>query len=60
MFIMIFLIRSNRDFSLRAQQVLVITSINSVLKGKNSLRYFGSVIRNSLPNEIRNSKTVSL
>ena len=60
MFIMIFLIRSNRDFSLRSQQVLVITSINSVLKGKNSLRYFGSVIRNSLPNEIRNSKTVSL
>ena len=57
---MIFLIRSNRDFSLRSQQVLVITSINSVLKGKNSLRYFGSVIRNSLPNEIRNSKTVSL
>ena len=60
MFIMIFLIRSNRDFSLRSQQVLVITSINSVLKGKNSLRYFGSVIRNSFPNEIRNSKTVSL
>ena len=60
MFIMIFLFRSNRDFSLRSQQVLVITSINSVLKGKNSLRYFGSVIRNSLPNEIRNSKTVSL
>ena len=57
---MIFLIRSNHDFSLRSQQVLVITSVNSALKGKNSTRYFGSVIRNSLPNEIRNSKTVSL
>ena len=56
---MIFLIRSNHDFSFRSQQVLVITSVNSALKGKNSMRYFGSVIRNSLPNEIRNSKTVS-
>ena len=57
---MTFLIRSNHDFFLRSQQVLVITSVNGVLKRKNSLRYFGSVIRNSLPNEIRNSKTVSL
>lgn len=51
---------SSHDLNLESQQNLVIPSVNNVLNGKNSLRYFGSVIRNSLPNEIRNSKTVSL
>ena len=46
----------NRN-SHQSQQDLVIPSVNSVLKGKNSLRYFGSVIWKSLPNEMRNSET---
>ena len=37
---------------------LVIPSVNSVLKGKNSLRYFGSVIWNSLPTEIREDHSI--
>ena len=49
---MIFFVRSSYDFSLQSQQDLLISSLNSVLKGKNSLRYLGSVIWNSLPNEM--------
>ena len=33
--------------------------MNSVLKGKNSLRYFGSVIWNSLPIEISEDHSIS-
>ena len=47
-----FFVRSSYDFSLQSQQDLLISSLNSVLKGKNSLRYLGSVIWNSLPNEM--------
>ena len=39
--------------SLQFKPELVMPSVNSVLKGKNSLRYFGSVIWISLPIEIR-------
>ena len=39
--------------SLPSKPELVVPSVNSVFKGKNSLRYFGSVIWNSLPIEIR-------
>ena len=38
---------------------LVIPSVNTVLKGKSSLRYFGSVIWNSLPIEIREDRSIS-
>ena len=37
---------------------LVVTSVNSALRGKNSLRYFGSVICNSLPIEIREDHSI--
>ena len=53
-------VRSSHDFSLWSQQDLVIPSVNSVCKGKSSLRHFGSVIWNSLPNEIRHSETLSV
>ena len=39
--------------SLWSKPELVIPSLNSILNGKNSLRYFGSAIWNSLPPEIR-------
>ena len=45
--------------SLRSKSELVIPLVNSVLKGKNSLRYFGSVIWNSLPSEIREDHSIS-
>ena len=35
---------SSHDLNLESQQDLVIPSVNDVLIGKNSLRYFGSVL----------------
>ena len=35
---------SSHDLNLESQQDLVIPSVNNVLNGKNSLRYFGSVL----------------
>ena len=34
-------VRSSHDDSLQYQPGLIVPSINSILKGKNSLRYFG-------------------
>ena len=51
-------IRSSHDISLRSRADLVAPSVNSVYKGKNSLRYLGSIIWNSLPIEIRDSETL--
>ena len=49
---------STRSF--RSKPELVIPSVNFVLKGKNSLRYFGSVIWNSLPIQIREDHLILL
>ena len=46
------------EFSFESQQDFVIPPVNSVLKWKNSLRYFGSVVWNSPQNDIRNTETV--
>ena len=46
-------VKRERTINLQSKTELVIASVNSVFKGKNSLRYFGSVIWNSLSIEIR-------
>ena len=46
-------VKRESTINLRSKPELVIPSVNSFLKGTNSLRYFGSVIWNSLPIEIR-------
>ena len=45
--------------SLQFKPELVIPSVNSCLEGKNSLRYSGSVIWNSLPTKIREDHSIS-
>ena len=45
--------------SLWSKPELVIPYVNSILKGKNSLRYFGSVIWSSVPIEIREDHLIS-
>ena len=52
-------VKRESTISLRSKPELVVPSVNSVLKGKNSLRYFGSVIWNSLPIEIREDHSIS-
>ena len=52
-------VKKESTISLLSKPDLVIPSVNSVLKGKNSLRYFGSIIQNSLPIEIREDHSIS-
>ena len=44
----------NQDSVLRSNPNLFVPSINTVSKGENSLRYYGSIIWNSLPPDIKN------
>ena len=53
------LVKRESTISLRSKPELLIPFLNSILKGKNSLRYFGSVIWNSLPVEIREEHSIS-
>ena len=52
------LVKRESTISLWSKPELVIPSMNSILKGKNSIRYFGSVIWNSLPVEIREDHSI--
>ena len=52
-------VKRESTISLRSKAELVIPSVNSILKGKKSLRYFGSVIWNLLPIEIREDHSIS-
>ena len=54
-----FFVKRESTINLRSRPELVIPSLNSVLKGKISLRYFGSVIWNSLPIEFREDHSIS-
>ena len=51
--------KSLHDLRSNGPQKLCIRNINSVRFGKGSIRYFGPVIWNSIPAEIRNANTLS-
>ena len=51
-------VETEGTISLRSTPVLVIPSVNSVLKAKNSLTYFGSAIWNSLSIEITEDHSI--
>ena len=44
----------NGNYNIRSQSDFVVPSINTVFYSANSINYFGSVIWNSLPNDLRN------
>ena len=52
-------VKRESSISLLSKPELVISSVNSLLKGKKSLRYFGSIICNTLPLEIREDHSTS-
>ena len=52
-------VKRGSTISLRYKPELVIPFVNSVLRAKHSLRYFASVIWNSLPIEIREDHLIS-
>ena len=45
--------RKNSNYNLRSQPDFVILQVKSVYKGSNSLRYFGPIIWNLIPKEIK-------
>ena len=51
--------KREHTIGLQSKPELVTPSMNSILKGKNSIRYFGSIIWNSLPIEIRENHSIS-
>ena len=48
-----FLVRNNLNCNLRSTSELTVPSINTVFKGQSSSSYFGSVIWNLIPAELR-------
>ena len=50
----------NLNYSLRGEPSFPVPSVNTVLSGQNSLRYFGAVIWNSVPLSITNSSSVAI
>ena len=45
--------RNNHNYNLRSKSELTVPSINTIFQGQNSISYFGSVIWNSIPGELR-------
>ena len=45
----------NGKYNLRSESDFRVPDINTVFYGANSIKYFGSVIWNSLPNDLRNN-----
>ena len=52
-------VKRESTISFRSKPEFLISSVKSVHKGKNSLKYLGSVIWNSLPIEIRENHLIS-
>ena len=50
-------VRSSHNCNLGSRSQLTVPSINTVFKGQNSVSYFGSVIWNSIPAELRGIKS---
>ena len=48
-----FFVSNNHNYNLRSRSELTAPSINTVFKGQNSISYFGSIIWNSIPVELR-------
>ena len=55
-----FFIPRETKMNLRSNSEFILPAINTVSKGENSIRYYGSVIWNSVPLEIRHSESLKL
>ena len=52
-----FFVRNNHNYNLRSESELLLPNVNTVFKGQNSISYFGSVIWNSIPLELRKASS---
>ena len=50
---------SRSSYNLRSQRDLDIPSVSTESYGKNSLKYFGPIIWNSIPTRLRNIETLT-
>ena len=48
-----FLVRNNHNYNLCFESELLLPNVNTVFKRQNSISYFGSIIWNSIPSELR-------
>ena len=48
-----FFVRNYHNYNLRSKSELTVPSINTVFKGQNSISYFGPILWNSIPDELR-------
>ena len=54
------LIRNTSAYNLRSAQDFILPSVNTVLWVKNSIKYFGPLIWNLIPDNIKNADNLSL
>ena len=52
--------RNNNGYYLRSKSDFVIPQIRTVLKGSNSIRYFGPIIWNLIPEELKNITSLNI
>ena len=55
-----FFVRNNHNYNLRSESELLLPNVNTVFKGQNSISYFGSVIWNSIPFELRKASSYQI
>ena len=48
-----FFVRNNHNYNLCFESELLLPNVNTVFKRQNSISYFGSIIWNSIPSELR-------
>ena len=52
--------RNNNGYYMRSESDFVIPQIRTVLKGSNSIRYFGPIIWNLIPEELKNITSLNI
>ena len=55
-----YFVRNNHNYNLRSESELLLPNVDTVFKGQNSVSYFGSVIWNSIPFEIRKASSYQI
>ena len=55
-----FFVRNNHNYNLHAESEQLLPNVNTVFKVQNSISYFASVIRNSIPFELRKASSYQI
>ena len=55
-----YFLRNNHNYNLRSESELLLPNVDTVFKGQNPISYFGSVIWNSIPFELRKASSYQI